>query len=763
VLNRENENWLSVVIEKDEREKEYKMIIDDLERNLEEKKYAYDNLVEKFNLRLDPTKRKQIFGEMGMKLIQSTIKPQNNALAEGDTQNKNNPAWSNIFKEEFDSTNKKTYIDNNEEDIPRTDDQNTVVFKRNSNRLIRRTKKGATIYAKIDKNPEIGIDNVFDSEIKIRSTNNIRNLEGIQESNNAQCVPTENEIKLENPIISPNNAVSTINRNVRRRTIRKSTKKSVEDLQVAGENKINLNLDLTMKNLVRIRNTRNALAVKSLKNKISNKAIFEQRKFNIIDNTILNLDNQLKNYVNKGIKNQINLKDNFAQTDIQAADSEPIAQGNLLKDFESQSNLIFLHIEKLKNSRLNLNSDKAIEADLFKLKDNYNNLLGNYNSLSENYDLSSRHNEFLRDELEKEKEKTEFIVETHREIILLLANCLVDANEKIFDFFENSKENEYSQQVKEIFLKILSNNEEIFKNEKFTPFYEFMSKFKIKCVSDLKFNKNSRNSLIENYSPVISSKNAANAYSSNKKIQISYKNVYRETYSEFKSRNTKIKVNLSQRKILKIINTVYFELLEKIYFRKEHNIELSRENDYVEFPEVLCFYFIQNFGLESLAKKKFLEFLQAVENNEFISKRISLFKKLIAIDDSTVNKTYFDNLITRQILTLIIKLKNNKCIMKTPDEVNLQLLLITNRIIEILLANVTNKEAISNIKQNMGNFIETNKKIFTKHMTSYTVIDFDEFFDSVIEVFYDMRNNFTSVMKSIFSSLDVRNILYYHL
>eukprot|EP00340_Litonotus_pictus_P011399 CAMPEP_0170536754 /NCGR_PEP_ID=MMETSP0209-20121228/102323_1 /TAXON_ID=665100 ORGANISM="Litonotus pictus, Strain P1" /NCGR_SAMPLE_ID=MMETSP0209 /ASSEMBLY_ACC=CAM_ASM_000301 /LENGTH=1905 /DNA_ID=CAMNT_0010838155 /DNA_START=1313 /DNA_END=7029 /DNA_ORIENTATION=- len=118
----------------------------------------------------------------------------------------------------------------------------------------------------------------------------------------------------------------------------------------------------------------------------------------------------------------------------------------------------------------------------------------------------------------------------------------------------------------------------------------------------------------------------------NKKVEIDkMKKSFKDINIEYLSISAKIKVTLSLKKTLKIINTILFETVEQVFFKKD-KVNLTDVEQNIYFEEVLRVYFINNFGLETLAKKKYLEFIKALELYKYEHKRIGLFMRMVNVD-----------------------------------------------------------------------------------------------------------------------------------
>lgn len=106
------------------------------------------------------------------------------------------------------------------------------------------------------------------------------------------------------------------------------------------------------------------------------------------------------------------------------------------------------------------------------------------------------------------------------------------------------------------------------------------------------------------------------------------KKSFKDICTDYLNNNSKIKNSLSLKKTLKMINTILFETTEQVFFKKD-KVSVDEIEQNIYFEEVLRVYFINNFGIESLAKKKYLEFMKALELYKTEHKRIELFIKMV--------------------------------------------------------------------------------------------------------------------------------------
>ncbi len=142
-----------------------------------------------------------------------------------------------------------------------------------------------------------------------------------------------------------------------------------------------------------------------------------------------------------------------------------------------------------------------------------------------------------------------------------------------------------------------------------------------------------------------------------------------------------IKSTLSKKKLLKIINFIYFEVLSKIYFKNEED---WFEEPFIDPSELSYIYFNSLFGVEKISVRKYVEFLLTCFSHNKEVKRVQLFTKYFL---KTQNKTFlFDkknnhNFIQKNIILFILLLKEmdetEKVIFQVEEKENIELYLLS--------------------------------------------------------------------------------------
>jgi hypothetical protein len=144
---------------------------------------------------------------------------------------------------------------------------------------------------------------------------------------------------------------------------------------------------------------------------------------------------------------------------------------------------------------------------------------------------------------------------------------------------------------------------------------------------------------------------------------------------------SQMKSDLSKKKLLKIINSIYFEVLSKIYFKNEEN---WFEEPFIDPSELSFIYFYSLFGVENLSVRKYVEFLLTCFSRNKELKRVQLFTKYFL---KTQNKTFlFDkknnhNFIQKNIILFILQLKEmdeiDKVIFHVEEKDNIGIILLS--------------------------------------------------------------------------------------
>lgn len=118
-----------------------------------------------------------------------------------------------------------------------------------------------------------------------------------------------------------------------------------------------------------------------------------------------------------------------------------------------------------------------------------------------------------------------------------------------------------------------------------------------------------------------------------------------------------IKSSISLKKLLKIIDYIFFNYLSKIYIKNEDN---WYDEPFLEPCELLFTYFDSNFAIEKITKKKYAEFLQTCFFSLNKSKRIFVFIKYFlkcSYKTFLYDRKYNHNFIQKYIILFIESLK----------------------------------------------------------------------------------------------------------
>jgi hypothetical protein len=750
VLDRENEKWLEMVIEKDRKEKDLKEKLEEVQKMLEEKSIAYTELLFKFNSRLNPQLRRQFFGDFANTTGE---KIENSLGIGGSSKNLINLAGE---LQEYDSIGGKTLSNNN-------------------------------------LNENIHVHNLFN--------------ETVSENKSSQADKTKSKVtSLQNPLS---------------------------------------NFDI--KDLVRSRNSRNTVSNKGLKFKVSEKHDnkFEHRKM-IIENNILSLDKdqmfkqeilsaiankkQFELYMNKGIniRNE-NLKNAEVQTDVQGSHIDSILDQDMIKSLHLVAQQINLNIEALNDYftqfdvNLNLSSFDDAKTIFSVIKDKYVKLMDGVGKILDECDIVIKENDQIKTEMEKCADQNDNMKETYTEIFNTFVSCLKDSNTEISDFMRRNTDvlsaNPIGKEISNILNNISYRNSHTVEKDTVSPIYKFISKPSIQSNKEKSeqgstgniFVKRDRNSSTNVF-------NGNNKAQSNDRLYQVTNNVnnatnmnynYKIILHEFNENKGKIKVNISAKKTVKMINSIYFDMIEKIYFKKE-KLNFDNEDHFIDFGEILYIYFTQNFGLENLAKKKFLEFLQAISNFEASTKRIAIFSKLIQLhknknvsgifeknvngnkrasirkassvnnlinlsvpDEGLTNNNnnnlipntpqFYDIFVVRQILLFIQFSKINNLIIKSTDDNSTTIYLLHTKLFDNILQVYSKFPLTNETKNKIHTFIDKNKKTYTKNMKIFPVVDFDDLIECISEILIELKAIYSKILKTVFSAIDYEGKSYINL
>ncbi len=349
-------------------------------------------------------------------------------------------------------------------------------------------------------------------------------------------------------------------------------------------------------------------------------------------------------------------------------------------------------------------------------------------------DIILKENNSLKQKVEKEKDQKEEIKENYYEVLQMLAKNIVENNEEINNYIEQN--NHIPKQVMDFLKKILEKN------------FQFVDKDKNKILNNL--NKH----IIQESNNRREFKRQNNTLGKREKIY-SQNTYLKDFVSEFLCNHEgKINVGMPLKNVLKIIENVFFELFDK-YFKKDE--KFTFDSDVLFDPEFLPFnYFMQNFGLETLAKKKYFEFLQACLNNIEI-KRVEVFCSLINLKVEGLNiLPSIDVFEKKQLIIFLQHLKVNTIISENKEE-EVKLYVQQNRVLDIISRHFKHLLLNSDSSEKFQNFIEKSKLSITKDFKSYVVVDFDDLIFNVYHLILEMKKVFSSFLKVIFNSFDLED------
>ena len=117
------------------------------------------------------------------------------------------------------------------------------------------------------------------------------------------------------------------------------------------------------------------------------------------------------------------------------------------------------------------------------------------------------------------------------------------------------------------------------------------------------------------------------------------------------------KSTLSMKKLEKIINYIYFQVLTTIYKKNKEN---WIDEPFIDTTELPLIYFSNTFGIEKISVRKNVEFLLNCFSKTKDSKRIGLFTKYFLKTQNKVflsDKKYNNNYIQKNIILFLLKIK----------------------------------------------------------------------------------------------------------
>ena len=105
---------------------------------------------------------------------------------------------------------------------------------------------------------------------------------------------------------------------------------------------------------------------------------------------------------------------------------------------------------------------------------------------------------------------------------------------------------------------------------------------------------------------------------------------YENIFQDFLGRKKDIKLSMTLRKVLRNVDSILFDFIEQVYFRKE-KLNFSKDERYLDFGEAVYFYFLKSFGVEKLVQKKYIAFLRGLFEYEKENGRVNIFLNLLQI------------------------------------------------------------------------------------------------------------------------------------
>ena len=215
--------------------------------------------------------------------------------------------------------------------------------------------------------------------------------------------------------------------------------------------------------------------------------------------------------------------------------------------------------------------------------------------------------------------------------------------------------------------------------------------------------------------------------------------------------------------ITRTIKGFYIEFIDE-FFEETGKENFNHKN--IDIKEILFIYFANNYGLETLAKSKYLDFLIQLKNiSDNKNKRIFVFKQLLQLEEDRSSPYGTGNITNssekqigvfeiRQIIQLIYKLKISNCILFNSTDENL-MLLNANKVHEILIE-LLNPYHISNeIKILINDFFKFKIEDYSKNMINLKVLDFDEFLEFSLQLYLEIKLLYDKDIINIFTTLDV--------
>ena len=374
------------------------------------------------------------------------------------------------------------------------------------------------------------------------------------------------------------------------------------------------------------------------------------------------------------------------------------------------------------------------------------------------YDFIYKQSNNLKSKIETIEDNNEHIIETYTNIFSTFVENIKNLNNKIKKFFnDNINKIKEEKFIFDFLNELIDLNIQTVDSNKVSSIYDFISKPDLEKI---------KNDMIEidNTKEGTIRKTKTNMTTYGK---FNFEGIFKEFFSTSLSN---IKLNYSLKKIVKIIHEIYFDMIDNVYFKKD-NLHFNKEERFIDFGEVVYFYFVKNFGIEQLVKKKYFAFIKTLFEYEKTNKKISTFLKLLQINKfsnrtkltrrhsanvpSTFSyeKKYFSVFVSRQILLLIQFLKINNYILKFYEEptATSHIYIIYPKLYDSILLFFSKLSIHDDIKRIIQDFIEKNKILINKSV--HSVIDFDDFIDMISMLLIQYELNYSKQLKVIYNAM----------
>jgi len=376
---------------------------------------------------------------------------------------------------------------------------------------------------------------------------------------------------------------------------------------------------------------------------------------------------------------------------------------------------------------------KKTKKIIDKLKEDYNSLDVYILKIIDEFEQMNKENQFLRINNELMLEKRENMKETYSEIFVTLVSSLIFTNHTLVSYVEEYETN-LSKETINVLAKVVEKNVSIIEEEKKQNIFDFINNVEIKQFTK-KYFKLRKLKNIEN----IEQEEKIRRKSQEFEIK-EVKNDAIELIREFKSSKVAYKVLILNKKVVKIINTIYFDLLEKQFTMNDNFDFMTSKEDLPEFCHLPLLYFNNNFNMESLAKRKFMEFLQAIVNNSENYKRISNFKDILQLNQPEHHKDVF---VSTQIIQMLHTFKKYNVYVNLSiyNENDVSINLNYKSITECMKKLLEKYPKADEIKISLQKFLFKNKKTKTIKYKIYEVVDFDDFMEFVLKLLKDISSN----------------------